>query len=169
MEDYTILIVDDEEKVRNSLVRVLRPDGYHILTASTGQEALTKLNGTKVDLVLADNQMPGMSGIELLYILKKRWPDTIRLLITGRADSEVAISAINKGEVYRFIIKPWDSEELKLTIRHALEHQRLVEENRNLQQTVERQADLLSDLEKKHPGITALPRDEEGFYVIEDS
>jgi len=168
MEDYTILIVDDEEKVRNALVRVLRSEGYRIFTASNSQEALTKLDEGKVDLVLADNQMPGVSGIELFFILKKRWPDTIRLLITGRADTEIAINAINKGEVYRFITKPWDPEELKVTIRQALEHHKLMRENQNLLQTVKRQANLLSDLERKHPGITELPRDEEGFYVIEE-
>jgi len=109
-----------------------------------------------------------VSGIELFFILKKRWPDTIRLLITGRADTEMAINAINKGEVYRFITKPGDPEELKVTIRQALEHHKLMRKNQNLLQTVKRQANLLSDLERKHPGITELPRDEEGFYVIEE-
>lgn len=168
MQDYIILIVGDDEKVINALVRVLHPEGYRILTASDSQEALRKLEETEVDLILADNQMSGMSGIELFFILKKRWPDTMRLLITGRADTEVTINAISKGEVYRFITKPWDPEDLKVTIRRALEHHKLMRENQNLLQTVEKQADILSELEKKYPGITALPYDEEGFYVIEE-
>ncbi len=168
MEEYTILIVDDEEGVRNSLVRVLRSDRYRIFTASNSEEALAKLDEGEVDLVLVDNCMPGMSGIEFLYILKKRQPDTMRLLLTGKADAEIAIKAINEGEVYRFITKPWDPEELRVTVRQALEHHRLKKENQNLLQTVKRQAHLLTDLERKYPGITELPRDEEGFYVIEE-
>ncbi len=117
MEGYTILIIDDEEKVRNALFRALRSEGYRILTASSAKDALR---------------------------------------------------AINEGEVYRFITKPWDLEELKVTIRRALEHHKLRKENKDLLQTVKRQADLLSDLERKHPGITEFPRDEEGFYVIKE-
>jgi len=168
MKVYTILIVDDEEKVIKALVRALSSEQYRILTASDGEEALTKLCEAQVDLIISDNRMPGMSGIQLLPIVKTRWPGTMRFLLTGQADTETAIRAINEGEVYRFITKPWNSEELRVTIRRALEHHRLMEENEKLLSTVRRQTQFLSDLERKHPGITELHKDEQGCYIIEE-
>ncbi len=117
----TLLLVDDEENVLHSLKRLLHQEGYTILTASNGEEGLEKLESTPVALVISDQRMPGKSGVDFLRLVKERWPETVRIMLTGYADIEAAIAAINSGEVFRFITKPWNEGEIKEVIRQALE------------------------------------------------
>jgi DNA-binding NtrC family response regulator len=92
----------------------------------------------------------------------------LRIIFTGAADLELAMAAVNEGEVYRFLTKPWDNVELELTVRLGLERLALERENRRLLATVERQSDVLRALEAEHPGITAVRRDASGTFVLED-
>ena len=117
----TLLLVDDEENVLHSLKRLLHQEGYNILTASNGIEGLKKLDAEPVSLVISDQRMPQMSGADFLRQVKEKSPETIRILLTGYADIKAAIGAINQGEVYRFITKPWDEGEIKEVIRQALD------------------------------------------------
>ena len=116
-----ILIVDDEENVLNSLKRILKHENYDTFLAHDAMEALNLLEHEKIDLVLADYLMPEMTGNELLDRIRVLYPDTFRLVLSGKADLNNAIEAINKGQIYRFITKPWHDEELKLIVRQALE------------------------------------------------
>ncbi len=149
----SLLLVDDEENILRSLQRVLRNEPYEVQSASSGEEALALLSTQRFDLVISDARMPGMDGPSLLSEIKKQWPWSIRILLTGYADINSTIKAINDGQIYRYISKPWDDEELKLVIRHALafqlsERRRLVLEKLTRKQNKELQA-LNSSLEDK--------------------
>ncbi len=153
MGEHTLLFVDDEENIQRSLQRVFRKEGYNLLTASSGKEGLEKVVQTKVDLILSDQRMPGMSGVEFLREVRKTSPDTVRIILTGYADVQAAMDAINQGEVYRFITKPWNDQDLKLTVKRALQQRDLVLENRRLNELTRKQNEELKelnrDLEKK--------------------
>ncbi|PXX92497.1 two-component system response regulator [Marinobacter vulgaris] len=148
-----LLLVDDEENILRSLKRTLRKESYDICTATSGDEALSLLNDQRFDLVISDARMPGIDGPTLLSEIKKKWPWCIRILLTGYADINSTIKAINDGQIYRYISKPWDDEELKLVIRQALafqysERRRLALEKLTRKQNKELQA-LNASLEDK--------------------
>ena len=128
---YTILAVDDERENLNLLARILE-DRHHVLLARDGATALDLLRRHDVHLVLADQRMPGMTGVELLETVWKRHPDTVRLLITAYPDMDVAVAAINRGGIKRFISKPYDPSELLDTIDRELEVYELGRTNRRL-------------------------------------
>ncbi|MBC7183788.1 MAG: response regulator, partial [Marinobacter sp.] len=151
--DASLLLVDDEDNILRSLKRVLRREPYEILTASSGEEALEKMAAQNFDLVISDARMPGMDGPTLLSQIKRKYPRCIRILLTGYADMGSTIKAINEGQIYRYISKPWDDEELKLVIRQALafqysERRRLALEKLTRKQNKELQA-LNESLEQK--------------------
>jgi len=149
MNVHTLLFVDDEENILNSLKRLFRREGYNILTAKNATEALKLLEDNPVSLILSDQRMPGMSGVEFLKQVKEKYPDIIRMILTGYADINAAVEAINQGEVYRFITKPWNEEDLKATIHSALKHYELIVENRRLQQMIMRQNQELKKLNEE--------------------
>jgi two-component system, probable response regulator PhcQ len=163
-----ILIVDDEINICNALRRSLRKEGYDILVANEPAQALEILKTEKVDLVLSDHLMPNMTGLEFLGIVRDRYPNSVRILLTGHADMETAIKAINDGQVYRFLTKPWDDVELKVTLYLAFEHLDLEREHRRLLSTVRRQADLITDLEAQFPGIGAIRRNSDGAILLDE-
>lgn len=141
---YRVMIVDDQEEVVAVLKGVLALD-HEVLAATSPQDALALLEQHRVDLIVADQRMPGMSGVEMLRRSIELNPDCVRILLTAYADLDNAIDAINRGEVYRFIQKPWDPREIRTTVRQGLErledHRALKERNKELSQT-------LSQLEK---------------------
>ncbi len=128
----TLLLVDDEASILSSLRRLLRPAGYTIHMAESGAAGLDILEREPIDLVVSDMRMPEMNGAQFLEQVRKRWPDTMRILLTGYADVGSTIEAINRGEIYRYISKPWDDNQLVLIIRDALESSRLRKENKRL-------------------------------------
>ncbi len=164
----TILLVDDEQSVISSLKRVLMEGSYEIYTANSGAEGLDILKSNRIKLVVSDEKMPGMTGTEFLTTVKNLFPGTIRIMLTGHANIQAAMNAVNNGEIYRFFAKPWDDLEIKLSIKSAIDRFNLEEENRRLLKTVKRQAGELKELEMKHPGITSLERDEAGNVILED-
>ena len=164
----TILFVDDEENILSALVRLFRKEDYEIITATSGMDALKIMEEKDISVVVSDNRMPGMTGIDLLAKAKEISPDAMRIMLTGYSDLEAAIAAINKGEVYRFITKPWNDEELKLTVMQSLEHRDLVLKNRTLTKTVKMQSVIFSQLEKSYPGITSVKRSEDGAIIIDE-
>ncbi|OGL46454.1 MAG: hypothetical protein A2161_02445 [Candidatus Schekmanbacteria bacterium RBG_13_48_7] len=163
-----LLLVDDEENILNSLNRALRGENYQILTARNAVEAINVMVQSGAEMVITDYQMPGISGIELLKEIKTRWPDTIRCLITGQADLDGAIEAINEGRIYRFILKPWNNEELRLIISQALKYQDLLKENQKLLKTLTAQEKLLKKIEMENPGITQIQRSVNGAIIIDE-
>lgn len=162
-----ILIVDDEENVRNALRRSLRKEGYELFFAAEPGEALAVLSRQEVDLVLSDHLMPNMTGLELLKVVRDRYPGCMRMILTGHADMQTAIDAINHGEIYRFLTKPWDDVDLKVTLHLAFEQLDLERENRRLLAIVRQHQRLLERIEKEHPGIGSVQRDSSGAIVLE--
>ena len=142
----TLLIVDDEPGILSSLRRLLRPVGYKIHTAESGQAGLLVLEHEMVDLVISDMRMPEMDGAKFLEQVRARWPGTTRILLTGYADVNSTIEAINRGEIFRYIAKPWDDNDLMLVVRDALERRRLQNENARLLVLTQAQNDELKDL-----------------------
>jgi len=166
--EKTLLIVDDEDSVRRSLARTLRDDGYRILQAPGGEEGLKVLTEHPVDMVMSDHKMPGMNGIEFLNHVRIQYPDTVRLLLTGFADLDMAIAAINDGGIYRFLTKPWDNNELRICVKLGFDRLLLERENRELLKLVKRQSHYIRDLEAEHPGIARVDRDARGAVILED-
>lgn len=130
--DRRILIVDDEVNVCRALRRTLSREGYRIETFTNPLEALERLRQASFDVVVSDQLMPGLTGLELLKRVRDRHSDVARILLTGHADMQTAIAAINEGELYRFLTKPWDDLELKVFITLALEKVDHERENRAL-------------------------------------
>ena len=120
--ERTLLLVDDEENILRSLVRVLRRDGYTILTADGGRQALELLEQHPVGVIVSDQRMPVMTGSEFLERAKEMRPDTIRIMLSGYTDLQSVTDAINRGSIYKFLTKPWDDELLRENISKAFEH-----------------------------------------------
>ena len=163
-----ILLVDDVPAIRDMLAEAFTKDGFEVYTAGSAEEALNLLAGHPVDVIISDEKMPGMSGSQFLAVVRKRYPDTVRMILTGQATLESAIRAINEGEIYRFFTKPCNIVDLRVSIRQALEQKKLVEENRRLSKIVKSQAASLNVLEAQCPGITEVKRDAGGAIIIED-
>ena len=125
-----ILLVDDEVNVLRALERTFLDEEYELLTASSGSEGLSILRDVSpVQVVVSDYRMPQMNGVDFLREVRRRWPDTVRIVLSGYADTAVVISAINEGEIYKFIAKPWNDDELRIAIINALERYSLNKKN----------------------------------------
>ncbi|WP_439888736.1 HD domain-containing phosphohydrolase [Pseudomonas sp. MBLB4123] len=142
----TLLLVDDEENILKSLRRLLRQEPYEILMASGGEQALQLLEQHQVDLVISDARMPGMDGASLLSEVQQRWPECLRILLTGHADIGTTIRAINQGQIFRYISKPWDDDELRMIIRQALSFQYSERERQRLERLTHEQNQHLQEL-----------------------
>jgi len=118
---HTVLLVDDDDRVLNGLVRALRGQPFRIYTAKSGDEAKWVLKSQMVDVVVADEKMPGLSGSELLAWVADHRPEVVRIVLTGHATVETAIRAINRGAVFHFFTKPCNEFELSVVIHKALE------------------------------------------------
>ena len=164
----TILLVDDEANVLSALSRALIDDPFEILTASGGREALEIMEDKTVKAIVSDERMIGMQGAELLAEVKRRSPETVRILLTGHATLEAAMRAVNEGEIYRFFTKPWDDMQIRFALMSAVEKYNLEAENRRLLATVKEQAMELKVLEKRYPGISRVEKDSHGTFVLPD-
>lgn len=158
-DNLRLLLVDDEENILRSLKRLLRREPYELVTADSGQAALEILETERIDLIISDARMPGMDGPTLLSTVRKRWPWVIRILLTGYADMESTVKAINDGQIYRYISKPWDDDELRVILHQALafqysERRRLALEKLSRKQNRELKA-LNENLEQKVEARTA--------------
>ncbi len=167
MEKSKLLLVDDEPNLTSALVRSLDRSQFEIFTADSAQKGLMILAGNDIDVVVSDERMPGMTGSQFLSEVRKKWPNTIRMILSGQADLEAAVRAINEGEVYRFLLKPCHPKELQLTILQGLQHKKLVEQSRKLLQEHQKNVNLLEALEKDNPGITRIEMDDDGVIDME--
>jgi len=134
-----VLCIDDEKNILLALKRLFRPLGYKVLIAESGKEGIQTLENNNIDIVVSDMRMPHMSGAEVLQQVAERWPDTGRILLTGYADLDSTIAAINKGQIHQYISKPWEDSEIKLVVKGALERKRLLEEKEELTRLTETQ------------------------------
>lgn len=145
-ENVCVLLVDDEANILSALRRLFRPQGYTIHTAESGAAGLAILERESVDLVISDMRMPQMDGAEFLARVAERWPGVIRILLTGYADLSSTVDAINRGHIYGYFSKPWEDNEIRLAVQHALEQKRLRQERDRLLELTRRQNDELKDL-----------------------
>ncbi|MHB9117432.1 MAG: ATPase, T2SS/T4P/T4SS family [Burkholderiales bacterium] len=131
---YHILLVDDEANVLKALLRIFRQENYEVVATASSEEALEQLRKGRFHLMISDYMMPGMNGAQLLIQAKAIQPDMIRIMLTGHADTGAVMGAINEGAVYKFILKPWNDDDLRVTVAIALEQFDLIQKNRALQQ-----------------------------------
>jgi len=150
-----ILCVDDERNVLKSLRRLFMDhDDYEILIAESGEEGLEAMaENDDISLVISDYRMPGMNGVDFLSQVYEGWPDTIRIVLSGYADTAAVVEAINLGRIYKFIPKPWNDEELKSTVGVALQHRELKLQNDHLNVELQKKnlelQEMNDNLEKK--------------------
>ena len=196
-EQIKILCVDDENNVLRALKRLFMDDDYEIFTAESGSEGIEVLEKEEgIQLIISDYRMPGMDGVEFLRQAHEGWPETIRIVLSGYADTAVAVAAINEGQIYKFIAKPWNDDELRVTIEKALEvfflrrknenlaeelmasNEELTELNNNLEEEVtKRTADLLFQnkaMQFAHNVMNSLPAaviglDPDGLIVLSNA
>ncbi|MBI2381354.1 MAG: Flp pilus assembly complex ATPase component TadA [Gammaproteobacteria bacterium] len=146
---YRLMFVDDEPGVLSALRRVFRQENYALSLAGNAAEALSLMEREPpFHLVISDFKMPGMHGADFLREVRKRSPATMRIMLTGQADTEAVMGAIKEGAVYRFILKPWNDDDLRVTVALALEQYELLDKNRRLEATSERQSRDLATMAK---------------------
>ncbi len=161
----TLLLVDDEAFILNALKRLLRRDGYHILTAESGQQGLQVLETTPVDVIVSDQRMPGMTGVEFLREARKHFPNTIRIVLSGYTELQSVTDAINEGAVYKFLTKPWDDEHLRANIADAFRQRTLASENQRLHAQLE---STHAELLKAHAQLADLVRQQQKRLVQDE-
>ncbi|TXH27487.1 MAG: response regulator [Elusimicrobia bacterium] len=125
-------MVDDEENVLSAMRRVLRREGYRILSAGSGGEGLAALRSTPVDVIVSDQLMPDMSGVEFLRQAKENWPETVRIVLSGYTELQSITQAINEGAIYKFLTKPWDDDLIRANIAEAFRYKALADDHRRL-------------------------------------
>jgi response regulator RpfG family c-di-GMP phosphodiesterase len=150
---HTLLCIDDEPNILNALKRLLRKEHFRMLTAGSGKEGLRLLSENEVHVVLSDQRMPEMNGTEFLNEVKAAYPDIIRIILTGYTDVDSISEAINEGHIYKFFLKPWNDQNLKLEIRQAMEQYDLVQDNKRLHEQVLQQNQELKKINENLEGI----------------
>lgn len=149
----TLLLVDDEPSMLSALRRLFRRDGYRVLTAGSGAEGLELMATTDVDVIVSDQRMPGMAGVDFLRKAKERWPETIRMTLSGFTDLQTIIDAVNEGAVFKFLVKPWDDERLRDHVAQAFRQKELADENRRLNQLLARAGVEQAQLARRLSGL----------------
>lgn len=164
-----LVLIDDDVNILNALKRVLRSTDWEVVTFSSPLNAIAELLADDVDLIMSDYRMPDMDGVAALNALRDTCPSAVRLLMSGHADLDGVLKAINQAEIYRFVVKPWDDADLIMTLESALKYQGMVQENsrladlvRSQQDQIQRQQQELRRLEQESPGITRVDRDADG-------
>lgn len=132
----TLLLVDDEPNIVSALMRLFRREGYRVVTASSGAEGLQRMAEYEVDVVISDQRMPGMTGVEFLRRAKELYPDTVRMVLSGYTELQSITDAVNEGAIYRFLTKPWDDGLLLVHVREAFRHKGMADENKRLSHEV---------------------------------
>lgn len=166
--DYNLLVIDDEIEITKSLIRQFRRK-YNVFSANSGEEAIKLMDNHDIHVVISDQRMPGLTGVEFFSKVKDKYKDTLRLILTGYSDIQAVIDAINKGHVYRYVTKPWIPNELDGIVNEAFEKYNLVMKNRRLMMDLEqanatleekvrqrtRELEELNHLKNKYIGIVA--------------
>jgi len=164
-EQIRILFVDDERNVLRSLERTFLDEDYEILTANSGAEGLQTLQEVSpIQVVISDYRMPEMTGVEFLREVCKKWPDTVRIVLSGYADTASIVSAINEGEIYKFIPKPWNDDELKVTIINALERYNLNKKNQELAEALKAKNE---ELERINDDLERMVNEKTTKYLLQ--
>lgn len=165
---YRIVIVDDEQGIISALRRCLWTiPGYEVFGFTEPQEALNLVAKETVDIIISDYRMPLMDGVTFLSACKELQPHASRLILSGYTDLNGLVNAINKAEIYRFILKPWDDFDLKATIFSAISYRTILLENQRLADLVRKQHNTLLTMEEKYPGISNVTWAEDGSIILD--
>ena len=148
MQDHTVLFVDDEVNILKALQRLMRNEPIQVLTANRPSEAFELIDRCAPQVIVSDQRMPEMSGVDFLSSVRDRHNDVVRMMLTGYTDMTIAVEAINRGEIFRLITKPWNDDELKATLRQAFDHHDLKAEIKRLNQVTREQNFKLQDMNK---------------------
>ena len=151
--ERTLLLVDDEENITTSLVRLLRRDGYNILRANSGQEGLAVLAQHPVGVIISDQRMPGMTGVEFLSQVKELYPDTVRIVLSGYTELNSVTDAINRGAIYKFLTKPWEDDLLRANVDEAFRRYEMKMENVRLNRELEERVEIKTGESLRSLGI----------------
>jgi DNA-binding NtrC family response regulator len=162
----TVLFVDDDPNLTAGVKRLLRNEPYRILTEDGAEAALERLRTEPVDVVVSDEQMPGMDGAEFLAALRRQHPAIVSIMLSGQASMGAVIRALNEGQIFRFLIKPCGHDELTANIRQALAHKQMLDRCRRLLPLFRRQCNLLHAIERQHPGISRLMEGEVRTNIV---
>jgi two-component system, probable response regulator PhcQ len=149
----TVLTVDDDARLLDGIKRTLRLEPYRLLSATSGEAALELLQTERIDVIVSDDQMPGLSGTEFLATVRTDYPAIVSIMLSGQTSMGTVIHAINDGDIFRYLIKPCNQGELTTAIRQALAHKLVLDHCRRLLPIVRGQAALLGAIEQRHPGI----------------
>lgn len=170
-----IMVLDDEDNILRALRRVLSGNDQDVELFSNPHEALRRAQVAIFDLIISDYRMPGMDGVHFLCEVKKLQPESMRIIISGHADMQGLLGAINEAEIFRFVRKPWDDYDLQATVQNALLHRSILVENRRLADQVRRQREILHrqsaairKLETQYPGLTKVNWGMDGSVVMEE-
>ena len=136
--ERTLLLVDDEENIVRSLARLLHGDGYNILTANSAKQGLALLQENPIGVIISDQRMPEMTGVQFLGKVKSLYPDTVRIMLSGYTDLNSVTNAINEGDIFKFLTKPWEDDLLRKNISEAFRLFELRLENQQLKQEMQR-------------------------------
>lgn len=169
-----IQLVDDEPHILNALKRLLRPYHWELHLFHDVEAALAALDEHEYAVIVSDLKMPQFDGITYLKFARQRQPNAIRMLLSAHGDRTTLMQAINQAEIYRFLTKPWQKEEIEGALRAALdfyleteENQRLLTQLRSQQSTLDHQRQELLRLEAEHPGLTRVRRDSDGAVLLD--
>lgn len=163
-----ILLVDDEPHVTTGIKRVLSQDPYDVVCVESAKEAFAVMAKESVDVVISDERMPGLSGSEFLSAVYKKYPETVRIILTGEATLEAAVRAINDGQIYRFLIKPCNDLDLRMTVKRALQQRDLMIQAARLLAASRHQSELIREAQIANPELFEIKRDREGTIIVEN-
>ncbi|MGB5279007.1 MAG: response regulator [Gammaproteobacteria bacterium] len=173
---YRIMVVDDEQNILSAMKRMLKKEQeWQAEFFDSGPEALERLNGHDFELIMSDYRMPGMDGVQFLKESKKIQPEAMRIILSGYTDLDALMGAINEAEIFRFISKPWQDYDLKMTLTQALAHRKVLVDNRKLadqvraQQTeLDNRKAALDKLRSTNPVLVDVHWDDDGSIILEE-
>jgi DNA-binding NtrC family response regulator len=163
-----VIVVDDNAGVLAAAVKVLKQLDINVMATTDAYEALDWLSTRDVAVIVSDYEMPRMNGAELLSNARRQQPAAVRILMTGMQALETAVDAINRGEIFRYVQKPFDASKMRAIVHDAVTRHRelaLVAADRD---ALLRREAFYRELEEEHPGITGVARDHDGVYVVPD-
>lgn len=166
---HLVLFVDDDREILELFRHMLRRESYAVEVARTSTSAFDVLASRRVSVVVADEGMPGMSGTELLARIQLEYPEVIRVMVTGQASVEVAMRAINEGNVFRFLTKPVCTAELIATLRDAVATSQVKNDPGAPDPDAQRRRSEIAQLESEWQGLTHVERDASGAIVVDET
>ncbi|MCK6489060.1 MAG: response regulator [Planctomycetes bacterium] len=164
--DQTVLFVDDDAALLDGLRRALHRERFHMFTAGSAVEAMDLLEKQRVDVIVSDDHMPGVSGSDFLAQVRLLYPGVIRMMLTGKASLDSAMQAINEGHIFRYLVKPCAVEELVQAVNQGLGQKRLMDRCRQALLLIRRQSALIEHLKRTQPDLLRAAQQETTWLAL---